>query len=224
MRSSLLVTSLLISSQLAWAAAPAERTVAKLAIDAKKGPIEAWITRARDAEGGVVIKIVAKGVAPKAQALTLYTGGGAEDGAGDAEIGNIKAQGFEMPGGAPAVRVDVTYKVPDGRKHDEQTDTYLVGLDGKTRKLLELPTSSLRDRSKTCREGTQTQLQFRAGKDGVVELLASTSRAVDPLLGDDDLPVDKTCKAPSGVTKVLYRMKGDVLVQIDPPPAPAEED
>lgn len=213
----------LSATSVAFAAKPtsAEKTVAKFAVTRAKGaPINVWVTRERDSEGGIIVKLVAQGAGAKAQAVTVYEGGGADDGAGDAEVKDIVAKAFALPGGAPAVRVDVSYRVPDGRKKDEQIETILIGLEGKPHRLLELVTYSMRDKTKTCREGVSTQFAVRAGAGGAVDLLASTTVAVEPALGDDDLPIDKTCKAPAGASRVIYRLKGDAFEQIDPPPAP----
>ena len=221
---------MLISPSVLAAPAPTDRPVVKLALKAPRGgkPLSATVTRSRDADGGAIVKLLAEGVGPRPQALTLYTGGGADDGAGDDDLLSIEARQMPLPDGAPAVRVDVRYRVPDGRMRQEEVETFLVGFDGKTHKLLSLLTLQMKDRSKarTCREGVRSQLEFRAADGGAVELVASSTRAVEPLLGDDDLPIDRTCKAAPGVSRVIYRMaKGQTAFeQIDPPPPPAEED
>jgi hypothetical protein len=204
-------------------AAPAraqERTVAKLQVAGGPGeadkPIEVWVTRAKDSEGGITVKLIAKGVGPKPQALTLYSGGGADDGAGDAEVKQITARPFELPGGKPGVRVDYSFRLPDGKKKDEQIDTILVGFGGgKTHKVFELRTRLSRDRSKLCREGEEVALSLD-GKG----LVAATTRTAEPVLGDDDLPLDKTCRAPKGAVKKSYPWKGDRFIDLE---AEAEE-
>jgi len=190
-----------------------ERTVAKAQVAAEPGkpPVEVWVTRQRDEEGGVVIKLVAKGVGPKPQALTLYTGGGADDGAGDAEVRKIAASPFDLPGGRKGVRVDFTYRIPDGRKKDEQTDTSLVGFGGgKAHKLIELRTRLARDRSKLCREAEEIALSLEGD-----QLIAIVGRKALPELGDDDLPIDKTCKAPRDLFKRRYPWKDEHFVDAE---------
>jgi hypothetical protein len=190
-----------------------ERTVAKCQVAPAEGqkPIDVWVTRTRDSEGGVVIKLIARGVGPKPQALTIYSGGGADDGAGDDEVQKVSAKAFDLPAGKKGVRVDFSFRIPDGKKNDEQTDTTLVGFGGgKTHKLIELRTRRYRDRSKICREGEEVALAV----DGN-DLVAGTSQKTEPELGDDDLPIDKTCKAPRGIAKKKYVWKNEKFVDPD---------
>lgn len=191
------------------------RTVAKLKLDT----VEVWVTRARFPDGGLTVKLIAKGVGPKPQALTIYHGGGDDDGAGDAEVKAIEASALPLPDGQQGVRVDFTFRVPDGRKNDEQTDTTLVGFQGKTHKLLELRTRLSHDRGKNCREGEETQLAL----DAAGNLVASTTQNAESALGDDDLPLDKTCRAPRGAAKKSFKWSGDKFVDAEAA-APEEDD
>jgi hypothetical protein len=196
---------------LALAAQAQEKTVSKCQVTDGGKAIDVWVTRTRDSEGGIAIKLIARGVGPKPQSLTIYTGGGADDGAGDDEVQRISAKPFDLPGGKKGVRVDYTFRIPDGKKNDEQTDTMLVGFGGgKTHKLIELRTRRYRDRSKICREGEEVSLTIEGN-----DLVAGTSQKTDPELGDDDLPIDKTCKAPRGVAKKKYPWKDEKFVDPD---------
>jgi hypothetical protein len=195
------VSSLLVSSAHAQ-----ERTVSKLSIP----PLEVWVTRARSSDGGLTIKLVAKGVGPKPQALTIYQGGGDDDGPGDAELRALTASAVDLPAGKKGARVDVTLHPPDGKKNDERTETTIVGFDGKTHKLLELVTRVGRDRSKICREFQETALTV-AGAD----LVGVTSTRRESALGDDDLPLDKNCRSPNGAAKKVYKWATDHFVDAD---------
>lgn len=192
------------------------RTVAKVTV----GEVDVAVTRVRAKDGGLTLKLVAKGPWPKPRSLTLYEGGGDDDGAGDDDVRSIRAAPFELPGGKPGVRVDFTFRVPDGRRGDEQTDTSLVVLEGKVHKLLELRTRLSRDRSKTCRMSEVTTLELDAAGD----LVAATQVKAEPALDEEDNPIDKTCKAPKGVTRKVYTMRGGKLVDADPTPADDDDD
>jgi hypothetical protein len=197
------------------AAADAERTVAKLAIPAGKTTkaMEAWVTRKRADDGGVQVRLVTQGPGSKAQALTIYSGGGDDDGPSDKAVREIKAQAFELPDGQRAIRIDLRFVIP-GTKSDLQTDTTLVGFEGKPHKLLELTTGSDKPRSATCRENRETQIRLSpAGKPLRIEAL--TVLTLDPALGDDDLPVDKTCKGRKPVSRQLYRFDKDRFVEME---------
>ena len=197
-----------------------DKTVAKLSLaNGENFPaIDVWVTRAAGKDGSLVVKLIAKGVGAKPQALTIYQCGGDDDGAGDAEVRGIKASAFDLPGGKKGVRVDLVYRLPDGKKKDEQTDTTLVGFGGgKTHKLLELRTRLAHDRSKVCRESEEIALALEGDA-----LAASRSLKLDSALGDDDLPLDKSCKSPRGVAKKLYKWANEKFV--DPDDAPAAPD
>jgi hypothetical protein len=218
------VVGLLLVAGAPAAGAPAERTLATLTFAPRVGKttVKAWVTRKRLDDGGVVVRLVADGVGDKAQALTLYQGGGDDDGPSDDLLKAVKAQAFDLPDGEKAVRVDLRFLVP-GSKNDFQTDTYLVGFAKKTHKLVELRTRLEHDRSKTCREVKETQLRFSA--DQPIRLEALTSTVLDPALGDDDSPIDKSCRGKTPEARVVYKLTDDHFVPVDPPPgktAPAE--
>jgi hypothetical protein len=196
--------TLLVLSATAFAE---DKTVAKLTL----APYEVWVTRARAADGGLTLKLIAKGVGPKPQALTLYQGGGDDDGLSDSDLKTVKASPFELPGGQKGVRVDLTFRVPDGKKQDEQTDTMLVGFMGKTRKLVELRTRLAKDRTKICRDSEETALSL----DDKGNLVAATVHKGESALGDDDLPLDKNCRGRSGVQKKTYKWADDKFIDPD---------
>src|SRR3954447_9235038 len=89
-----LIANLLVASP----ALAADKTVSKLAFTgAKSAPVEVWLTRADAADGGLVLKLIAKGIGPRPQALTLYTGGGDDDGPGTGELKGLTAKLMEVP-------------------------------------------------------------------------------------------------------------------------------
>ena len=184
-----------------------------------KPNIDVWVTRAGDDEGGLIIKLIARGVGPKAQALTIYSGGGGDEGPGESDLKSIGAKVFELPGGRKAVRVDFTYQVPESKTREIQTDTWIVGFGGKTHKLLPeaLRTRFSSDRSKVCREREETTLSAESDAEGVL-LVAARAERVDAVYGDDHLPVDKTCRAAPGVDKKAYRLAVDEGKPASPSP------
>jgi hypothetical protein len=200
---------------LCWAsfASAGEQTVAKLTLPAEAGrpAIDVTVDRVASADGGVLVKLGAR-TNGRTQTLTLYQGGGDEDGAGDRDLRAIAATAFELPGGRPAVRVDVTYHPADQPKRNERTDTFLVGVAAAPRVLLELPTRLLRDRSKVCRELVETQL----GDDGI-DLVTRTVVRLEPALGDDDLPIDRTCVSPREQRRKIYKWAGERFIDPDAP-------
>ena len=200
----------LIASSVTWAAEKPEvdRQVGKLLLEFEPGKkVELVLTRARTTDGGLVVKVVAKGLGPKPQPLIIYRGGGDDDGVGDDDVRGVALKPFELANGQKGARIDLTFRVPDGKKKDVQTDTTLVGFAGKPHKLLEVTTERARDRSKLCRDLESTELKIEG-----TDLGAATTKQVEPALGDDDLPIDKGCKAPSGAVKKLYRWEKDHFV------------
>jgi hypothetical protein len=199
----------------------ADKTVAKLTFASAKGPLEVWLTRADSADGNLVVKVIAKGVGPKPQSLTIYSGGGDDDGPGVEEARALTAKVIELPAVGKAVRVDFTHVELGGQ--DEETETTLVGFDGKTHKLLELTTRRTHARSKVCREREETALLGELGEaEGM--LTATTRLHVDPTLGDDDEPIDRKCVAPKGVYRVIYKWTGERYVDARaavPAPSPS---
>ena len=183
-----------------------ERTVSKLSIP----PVEVWVSKTLAGDGGLTVKLTAKGVGPKPQSLTLYQGGGDDDGAGAADLRGLTASVVDLPNAQKGVRVDVTLHPPDGKKSDERTETIIVGFAGKTHKLLELITRVGRDRSKICREFQDTALAVEGA-----DLVGVTSTRRESALGDDDLPLDKACRSPSGTAKKIYKWSTDHFVDPD---------
>jgi hypothetical protein len=195
LRSALLFVLILVAAP---ASAGPDRTVQKVRLrpSAGAGMVEVWLTRARGAEGALTVKLFVRGLGPKAQALTLYEGGGGDDGPGDDDLKALDAAVLEV-GGKKLVRVDFAYHPPDGRKGDERTDTFLVGFEDKPVRLAQLVTRKRRTRSKLCKEREETRLVV----DAAGNLLAETRLEVDPELGDDDEPLDRRCVAPPGVKR-----------------------
>jgi len=176
---------------LAQPAKVTDRTVQKLTFTEKSGPVEVWLTRADASDGGLVVKLIAKGVGPRPQALTLYTGGGEDDGPGGGEVKSLSLKLIEVPALGKVVRADFAYQIP-GSTGEEQTETTLIGFGGKTRKLLELVTRRTHQRNKNCREVEETALTPEGDDlDGYVA--AARKLKVVPVRGDDDEPLDPGC-------------------------------
>jgi hypothetical protein len=211
---------------IALAGAPAgaqERTVQKLFLTPLAGApqVEVWLTRARDADGALTIRLVERGVGARPQSLTIYRGGGGDDSAGDEDLRALTGQVMALPGGRNVVRVDFTYHPAGGQANDEQTDTTLVGFVGpKTHKLLKLRTRVALERSKLCRELAEVTLRPEGpvAPDGSFILIATAANRAEPKLGDDDAPIDPTCRAPAGTQEKRYRFDGHHLVEWAPPP------
>lgn len=198
-------------------AAFADETAAKVTVAVEPGKtVDVWVTRARGDNASLTLKLIARGPWPKPQALTLYQGGGDDDGYGDDDVKKVTAHSFDVGGGKKIAKVEITYKPPDGKKVDEQTDTILVGFEGKTHKMLELTTRRSRDRSKVCRETDQIDL----AADGAT-LTASRHLVREAALGDDDLPIDKSCRSPKDVAKKFFKLSGGQWIESDAPPADA---
>jgi hypothetical protein len=194
-----------------------EKPVAQLSVPTQDGkpPLDVVVTRARGQDGSVTIKLAVKG--DKGKPLTVYTGGGDDDGYGDDELKSVKASPFALQGGARGVRVDLLHHIADGRKKDEQTDTTLVGFaSGKPQSLIEVKTRTALARSKICHEWEETSLALEGN-----DLAASTRVKRESELGDDDLPIDKSCKSQPGAKKKIYKWEKDHFV--DPEAEAAEE-
>jgi hypothetical protein len=185
--------------------------VARLTVDANGKSVEIWLTRARSQDGAVTVKVVAKGAWPKPQALTIYQGGGDDDGYGDDDIRGLDMKPFDLPGGQKGVRVDLTYRVLGGKKKDLQTDTTLVGFVDKTHKVFEVTTARSLKRTKVCNEGEATELSI--GADNA--LITSTKRTAEAALGDDDLPIDKKCRASDKATQRSFAWDKDHFIDPD---------
>lgn len=209
-------------SSLVAAAGPKEKPISRLTLDGEDDQaIELSLVRVVASDGGLTLKLVVRGLAPKAQTLVIYQGGGEDDGAGDEHFRGAALRAFELGGGQRGARVDFTYQAPEAKRRDELTDTTLVGFaGGKPKKLFELRTKRGRDRNKNCKEAEETRLAVDgAGADRT--LIATTVQTVDPVLGDDDLPVDKSCRAPKGAQKKSYSWTDGKFV--DPDAADDEE-
>jgi hypothetical protein len=200
-------------------AAP-DRTVVRLTFStAKKGPIDVWVTRADGEDQSLVVKLIAKGVGPRPQSLTLYSGGGGDDGPSVGELRGLTARVIDLPMAGKAVRVDFTYQVPGQTAGDEQTDTTLVGFDGKTRKLLHLVTRRTHKKSELCSEAEETALQPEGDElDG--RIVAERRITATPALGDDDEPLDMTCVSQKGLKKV-FRFTGEKYLEAGDEPQPS---
>jgi hypothetical protein len=198
-----------------------ERTAAQLTVSpgTGKAPVEVWVTRARDGAAGVVVKLIAKGVGPKAQALTLHRGDGDDDGPGDASLKSVSATPFELGGGAQAVRVDLVFLSTGGGPRDTETQTLLIGFEGRTHKLFTLETRRARDRSKVCREISETAL----ATDAAANLVATTRRRTIQIYGEDDQPIDKSCVAPAEATTATFKWAGDRFAGGDEQASPSSE-
>jgi hypothetical protein len=196
----------------------ADRTVSKLTIPGK-APIELWLTRADAEDGGLIVKVIAKGVGPRPQALTLYSGGGDDDGPGTAEVKNLTAKLMEVPAVGKIVRVDFGYQIPGTT--EEETQTTLIGFGGKTHKLLELTTRRTHQRNKNCREVWEVGLTAEGDElDG--EVVAQKRLKVIPVRGDDDEPLDQSC-VPQKNERLVYRWNGDRFAEAksaQPSPSP----
>jgi hypothetical protein len=200
-------------------AAPAkEKTLGRVTLDGDDdgaAPIDLQLVRLFGADGSLTLKLVARGLGPKAQTLVIYQGGGDEDGAGEEHFRGAALKAFDVGGGARGARVDFTYQHPEAKKRDEITDTTIVGFaGGKPKKLFELRTRRGRDKNKLCKEAEETRLAVEGNGEGRV-LVATTVQTVDPVLGDDDLPVDKSCRAPKGAQKKSYKWADGRFVDPD---------
>ncbi len=208
---------------LAGAARANEQALTQLKITPAPGksPVDVWLVRALDGEGGVAIKVVARGIGPKPQSLTVYSGGGGDEGPGEEVMKSITMTPFELVNGHKGVRVDFTYRLAEGKHKDVQTDTWIVGFVGKLHKLIDqLRTRSSQEKNKYCREREETALtaQIDAGE---AVLVAATTKSVEAVYGEDDLPVDPTCRAPTGTERKAYKLEGIVDPASTAPAPPA---
>jgi hypothetical protein len=199
----------------------ADRTVAKVTVPGKT-PVEVWLTRADAEDGGLVVKVIAKGVGPRPQALTIYTGGGDDDGPGTAEVKVLTAKVMDVPAAGKIVRVDFGYLIPGTT--EEETQTTLVGFGPKTHKLLELMTKRTHQRNKNCKEIWETALTGE-GDDLDGEVVAQKKLKVIPVRGDDDEPLDSGC-VPQKNERLIYRWNGEHFAETksaQPSPSPSPD-
>jgi hypothetical protein len=192
-----------------------ERTLFKLAVTVGEKPIDVWVTRGDRDDGGLTLRLLAKGVGPKAQSLTLYTGGGDDDGPGGDELKRVTAKVVELPAAGKVVRVDFSYRLPG--LHDEETHSTWVGFDGRTHRVLELVTRKLHVRSKQCKEIEETTLLGEQG-ESAGGLTAATRLRTEAALGEDDLPMDKKCRG-DFTSRAVYRWTGEKYVAATPVPS-----
>jgi hypothetical protein len=127
----------------------------------------------------------------------------------------MNAKVADRPVAGQTVRVDYVNRLGAA----EVMETKLVGFGGRTHRLLELTTRRARPRGKTCPEISETILSFDPIEVAVV---ATTKKHVEATLGDDDLPVDKKCRAPDGATREVYRWHEDRFVLAPPEPEPVD--
>jgi hypothetical protein len=202
-----------LAGLVAQAEPPPLRTVQKLAL----GKVEVWLTRSDAFDGGLVVKVIAKGVGPRPQALTIYSGGGDDDGPGTDEIKSLGAKVMELPSVGKVLRVDFSYQIPGTA--EEQTETTLVGFAGKTHRLLSLVTRKTHTRNPQCKEISETALSGEGDElDG--QLVALKKLKVIPVRGDDDEPLDKGCTSQKP-EKTVYRWTGERFAEPSPSPSPS---
>jgi hypothetical protein len=198
----------------------AERTMLKLAFeDPNKSPLEASLVRNDERDGSLVVKLLVKGAARRAESVVLYSGGVDDDGPGSAQVRNLTAKLIDLPKVGRAVRVDFSYQLPGSS--DEQTDTTLIGIDNKPHKLLELTTHRTRARGRLCHIVDEREIS--TDEDELEGLLLVTKKVeVQAELDDEDAPIDKSCVAKPPERK-WYRYNGDsyrVLDELQPSPGP----
>ncbi len=185
-----------------------------------KPKVDASLLRARREDGGIELSIRLKG-----QTTSVYSSGGDDDGPSDKDVRSVSVSPFSLPGGKKILRIDMIYRAPDATADEENGLSVLVAIDDKPSRMVEIETVTRRKRSKTCREITEIALAAQDRNGGTV-LVATTGKTADPALGDDDLPIDKTCKAPPGKTESIYRLVGGKFIDTSrraapPKPTPA---
>jgi hypothetical protein len=201
-------------------ASGAETVIQKLSVTNEPGKrTEVWLTRSRLEEGGLAVKLYTRQGAEKSQSTVVYEGGGGDEGPGDDDVTDLKLGLLPVGGGRSAVRVDLTHRALEGKKGDLEVETSILTVKGAPKLLLTLQTGRQWSRSKQCRAGETTTLAVEAGEEGR-RLVATTQKTVDPELGDDDLPIDKSCVAPAGRSRRSWLMRPEGLVEeaVAPPP------
>jgi hypothetical protein len=210
-------------------AAP-DRTIRKVALTgARNAPIEAWITRSDAEDGSLVVKLIEKGVGPRPQSITLYRGGGGDDGPGSSDFRDVTAKVVELPMAGKVVRVDFSFQVPGTA--EEKTETTLIGFSGKTHRLIQVETRHTRQKNQNCGEVEETRL-IPDGDEMEGRLVTERHIVATPALGDEDEPLDLTCVSTKAERKV-YRFNGDKYLETNEPaaspqpspsPAPVSDD
>jgi hypothetical protein len=197
-------------------------TVVKLAFDAAPDQkIDVWVTRTREGDGGLTIKLIAKGVGPRPQALTVYHGGGDDDGPGDEDVRGISAKVIDFPGVGKLVRIDFAYRLPG--QDAEQTDTTLVGFGKKTHRVFDLTTRYAYARNPHCRANEETTLSGEPG-DGAPRLVTGERILVRALRGDDDEPIDKSCRPSARPGHTVYQWNGEKFIPVENAASPEHPD
>ncbi len=181
-----------------------------------KAPISLSLQRLKQGDGGLRLKlfVTAQGAAgqKKKTSVTVYEGGGDDDGPSDKAFRSANIEPFALPGGKRGARVDFEFQVPGSKKH-RQIDTYVVALDEAPRLVLDTTTRRERDRSKVCHEIEESTITLE--KDG--RLFVRPVSALESELDDDDLPIDKSCRGKRPGQQVTWKFDGDVFFQVDPP-------
>lgn len=209
---------LVLIASLAGSAAHADKPVSEKEVAAAelagKAPVALSVVRVRLADGGLKLRLV---VTPKGDkkakpaSVTLYEGGGDDDGPSDKAFRAVSIEPFGLPGGRHGARVDFEFQVPGSKKY-RQVDTYLVSLDG-PRLVLDATTRRERDRSKVCHEVEEAKIVLE--KDG--RLFVRPVSVLESELNDDDLPIDKSCRGKQAGQQTTYKFDGETFIQIDPP-------
>jgi hypothetical protein len=175
-----------------------------------KSPIALSLQRIKTSDGGLKLRLIVS--AKKKSSVTVYEGGGDDDGPSDKAFKSANIEPFSLPGGVRGARIDFEFQVPGSKKH-RQVDTYLVSLEDAPKLVLDTTTRRERDRTKVCHEVEVSTLTLE--KDG--KLYVKPVSALESELDDDDLPVDKSCKGKRPGQQVTFKWDGEVFLQIDPP-------
>ena len=212
----LLVALAFTSSGFVTAAAhAAEQEAAALELGGQRAAT-VTVYRARTGDGGLKLRLslVDKARKKKPQSVTLYEGGGDDDGPSDKNFRSVDLQAFALPDGSRSVRVDFEFLAPGEKKH-RQVDTYIVSVDDGVHVAAEVTTLRERDRTKRCHEVESTSLVMT--KEG--RLIARPTSALESDLDDQDNPVDKQCVGKHPARPVTYKFDGEKFLQIDPLPS-----
>ncbi len=176
------------------------------------------VHRSRTADGGLKLRfsLVDKAKKKKPQSVTLYEGGGDDDGPSDKNFLGVDLQAFQLPDGSRSVRVDFEFLAP-GEKKQRQVDTFIVSVDEDVHVAAEVTTLRERDRTKRCHEVESTTLSMT--KDG--RLVARPLSALESELDDQDNPTDKRCVGKHPGRATTYKFDGEKFLQVDPLPSKA---
>ena len=209
-------SGLVASGLLAGTAHAAEQEAATLEL----GGRQVTVHRARMADGGLKLSLslADKAKKKKPQSVTLYEGGGDDDGPSDKNFRSVDLQAFALPDGSRSVRVDFEFLAPGEKKH-RQVDTYIVSVDDGVHVAAEVTTLRERDRTKRCHEVESTSLSMT--KEG--RLIARPTSALESDLDDQDNPIDKQCVGKHPGRPVTYKFDGEKFLQIDPLPSKARK-